>query len=171
MTKKRLSEEHKRKISLALKGVAISEEHKRKLREANLGKRHSEETKKKMSASQISSYLNGRVSATLGKKFSKEHKQKIRDANSGEKSYSWKGDDVGYMGLHYWVYKVLGKPDICQNCKKSKLSGRKIHWANISGNYKRDIIDWIRLCASCHKHFDLKNINGYINNRNLYANT
>jgi len=26
-----------------------------------------------------------------------------------------------------------------------------IHWHNISGEYKRDVSDWIRLCAKCHK--------------------
>ena len=31
---------------------------------------------------------------------------------------------------------------------------RKLHWANISGKYKRSLDDWKALCASCHKLFD-----------------
>lgn len=52
---KHLSEEHKKKLSDALKGKPLTEETKRKLSEAHkgkrtmLGKHHSEETKRKMS--------------------------------------------------------------------------------------------------------------------------
>ena len=28
----------------------------------------------------------------------------------GELNHSWKGDKVGYWGVHAWVYKQLGKP-------------------------------------------------------------
>ncbi|MEK9208255.1 MAG: hypothetical protein AAB922_07235 [Patescibacteria group bacterium] len=66
----------------------------------------------------------------------------------------WKGDNVGYRGLHYWVQRNLGKPDTCEDCGKNGLSGRKIHWANISKKYKRDKKDWKRLCVKCHKNFD-----------------
>src|SRR6185312_1937249 len=34
---------------------------------------------------------------------------------------------------------------------------RSIHWANISGKYKRDLSDWIALCTLCHTAFDNKN--------------
>lgn len=32
---------------------------------------------------------------------------------------------------------------------------KKIHWANISRLYKRDLDDWMRLCAKCHKAYDM----------------
>lgn len=69
---------------------------------------------------------------------------------TGESSTNWRGDKVKYGGLHDWVKKVLGQPTTCENCYKSKLIGRKIHWANISKKYKRDINDWERLCVACH---------------------
>ena len=73
---------------------------------------------------------------------------------SEEKAYQWKGDKVGYIALHIWVAEKLGKSDICDFCGTSGLKGRQIHWANKSHQYKRDINDWIRLCASCHRYYD-----------------
>ena len=72
----------------------------------------------------------------------------------GEKNPQWKGDNVGYHSLHSWIHRQLGMPDICEECKNFHLSGHKIHWANISGEYKRDINDWIRLCTHCHAEYD-----------------
>lgn len=66
----------------------------------------------------------------------------------------WKGDKVGYRGLHNWVATLLGKPRSCAHCRNSSLNHRNYHWANISHEYKRDVTDWIRLCAKCHKKFD-----------------
>jgi hypothetical protein len=68
--------------------------------------------------------------------------------------HNWKGDDVGYCGLHNWVYNKLGRPNECEFCKKIVKNPKAIHWANKSGNYKREVTDWIRLCVSCHKKYD-----------------
>jgi hypothetical protein len=68
----------------------------------------------------------------------------------GEKGKS----DTGYVNLHQWVSKNLGKPDTCQHCKESGLTGHKIQWANKSHKYKKDLKDWIRLCGPCHKIYD-----------------
>jgi len=46
-----LSDEHKRKVGLSLKGRQFSDEHKKKLSEAATGKHHTEKTKKKISTS------------------------------------------------------------------------------------------------------------------------
>lgn len=76
----------------------------------------------------------------------------------GDVHYAWKGDKVKYRALHTWVQKQLGVPDRCHKCKRSGLSGRKIQWANKSGKYLRKLSDWIRLCVSCHKSYDLKRL-------------
>lgn len=76
---------------------------------------------------------------------------------AGKDSPTWKGEDVGYRGLHVWVELVLGKPDTCTYCNK-KGTGHNMHWANISKQYKRDKEDWVRLCPKCHKAFDLAGI-------------
>ena len=107
-----------------------------------MGKKHSEESKAKMRIVHI------------GKKHSDDTKKKMSEGRRGEKSPVWKGDKVSYRGLHYWIADKLGKPDTCEHCRKSGLRGHFIHWANKSGEYKRDLQDWIRLCRSCHGKYD-----------------
>lgn len=68
----------------------------------------------------------------------------------------WKNITKGkYDYLHRWVGKHFGKPDICEKCGKSGLSGQKIQWSNVSGKYTREREDWERLCTSCHKKKDV----------------
>lgn len=81
---------------------------------------------------------------------------KKRPEVTDSKNAQWKGDEVGYRALHMWVVRKLGQPDSCINCGKNGLTGRKIHWSNISGKYLRDISDWQRLCTPCHKTYDMK---------------
>lgn len=102
----------------------------------------------------------------LGKKFSKEHKEKLSKSLRGyhnspktefrsgpeEGHPRWKGDKVGYYGLHKWVGKHLGKPQKCMFCGKKRF----LHWANKSKKYLRNLMDWISLCAKCHHKFDNK---------------
>ena len=83
----------------------------------------------------------------------------ISVAQTGVKNHQWK-DDVGYHSLHAWVKRWKGKPNLCDMCKIiGKFNGRKwsIHWANKSGEYKRDLEDWVGLCAKCHHQYDKKN--------------
>jgi len=66
---------------------------------------------------------------------------------------SWTGTISEYKSLHYWVSKYLGKPCVCEKCGDVE-QGKKIHWANKSGEYKKEKGDWVRLCAKCHYQFD-----------------
>jgi hypothetical protein len=70
-----------------------------------------------------------------------------------ENNNKWKGDDVGYYGLHIWIANHFGKPKKCEKCNCE--DDKRYHWHNISGDYKRDKDDWIRLCPSCHKKLHL----------------
>jgi len=82
---------------------------------------------------------------------------KKRPEISEENHYLWAGNEVGYIGLHEWVYRKLGQPDTCEFCGKSGLSGHKIHWANKKPYlYRRNLNDWLRLCAKCHNEYDSK---------------
>jgi endogenous inhibitor of DNA gyrase (YacG/DUF329 family) len=74
----------------------------------------------------------------------------LTDENHGH----WKGVEVSYRNLHRWIERKLGKPNKCVTCGRLGY-GRHMHWANISEKYTRDLSDWIRLCASCHKKYDL----------------
>ena len=69
------------------------------------------------------------------------------------KHYKWKGDKVGYYGVHDWITKHYGQPVGCQECGLNDPK-RVYHWANLSGEYKRDINDFKRMCVSCHRKFD-----------------
>ena len=80
------------------------------------------------------------------------------NAKQGELNPNW-NENVGYTGLHMWVYSKLGKPKKCEHCGKDNLKGKFIQWANKSGDYSRDVSDWLRLCGSCHKKYDLARIN------------
>lgn len=102
------------------------------------------------------------IAVRKGFKMSEDHKRKISEShlgkkllsNSGELNYLWKGNKVTYSGLHHWVKSKLGTPSKCECCKTDGLSGKMIHWANKSQKYKRDTLDWLRLCAKCHKKYD-----------------
>lgn len=146
MEKRHLSEEHKKRIGLANskslkdyfqtpKGMWQAERHSRTLK---------------------------------GKKQSQASNNKRRMALWGKKNHQWKGDVVGYRALHKWVEHSLGKAGRCENknCHYPRkdqrgvlmLRPKRFHWANISHKYKRDLSDWIQLCASCHMLNDLGKI-------------
>lgn len=74
-------------------------------------------------------------------------------AKTGEKNNNWKGDEVGYRSLHLWVERKMGRPCNCSSCSKYG-TGTDMQWANKSGEYKRIITDWIRLCRKCHGAYD-----------------
>lgn len=68
----------------------------------------------------------------------------------GERNCKWKGNEVGYFGLHTWVGRHKKKNEICSNCFKSGYT----EWANKSHKYKRDLSDWLELCKPCHAKYD-----------------
>ena len=114
----------------------------------NKGIPMSEKTKKKIS----NTLKNNPVKYWLGRKMTKNHKKKLAESRTGEKNGRWLGNNVGYIALHQWVSKNLGKPQHCAVCKSTEK--KMYHWANISRAYKRELSDWIRLCVSCHWKFD-----------------
>ncbi len=112
-----------------------------KIRSKAIGRKHSEETKQKL--------RNIRKLQVIPK-WTEEMKKKYRGKNASR----WKGDEVGYRSLHRWVESESGKPRFCEHCKRTDLPQRNYHWANKSGKYRRILIDWLRLCALCHKRYD-----------------
>jgi hypothetical protein len=73
-------------------------------------------------------------------------------ANFGERNPNWKGDNITYGTKHKRLYRRLGQPSFCEGCGTE--NAKRYHWANISGKYKNELDDWIRLCVSCHNRFD-----------------
>ena len=74
-------------------------------------------------------------------------------ARKNELSGMWVGDKVSYPALHTWIRNKLGTPNYCTKCDGKKA--KRFDWANISREYKRDVNDFIRLCRSCHKKYDM----------------
>ena len=75
--------------------------------------------------------------------------------NENEKHGLWKGDKVRYNALHQWIGRHKPTPEYCEHCNLTVL---RYEAHNISGNYIRDIDDFIYLCNSCHRkeHIKLK---------------
>ncbi|MDD5407096.1 MAG: hypothetical protein PHE73_09185 [Sulfurovaceae bacterium] len=104
--------------------------------------------------------------ASKGRKHSKKTKNKISEIrkknpvksiykkgdNIGNKNWNWKGDNVGYDGIHAWVHNWLGKATYCSNDKTHKAA--RFEWSNKSRKYKRDLTDWESLCSKCHRKED-----------------
>ncbi len=85
-----------------------------------------------------------------GHKLSDKHIEKLRSLNLGENNRLWKGDEVGYFGLHVWVRRHFPPPDKCGFCHEKK----KLQLANMTGVYDREFKNWKYLCSKCHMDFD-----------------
>jgi hypothetical protein len=89
---------------------------------------------------------------------SKEQRLKISKSHvglkglSGEKGANWLGDNVGYAGIHQWLRLMFGSPKICEKC--GTKNAKKYEWANITGIYKRERKNFMRMCTSCHHRLD-----------------
>lgn len=64
----------------------------------------------------------------------------------------WKGDEAGYTAKHQWIHRKFGKASQCVHCGIE--DAKRYEWANVSGEYKRNIDDWLELCKSCHIKYD-----------------
>lgn len=69
----------------------------------------------------------------------------------GKRNHYYKGPKADYSALHHWIAREKGRPAYCEQCDKT--SG-KFEWANIDGKYRRELVDWIRLCVQCHRKYD-----------------
>lgn len=142
---------HDKKITMK-KGFKFSKETREKMSKAKLGHVVSLETREKIS----------------------KHSYRGLDSENP----SWKGDNIGYRGIHVWVKRKLGKPIKCENpeCFYPKkdiygrilLKSKRFVWANISGEYKRDLSDWHQLCTSCNHKDGVKKHERFIERR-VYA--
>ena len=63
-----------------------------------------------------------------------------------------KNDVPEYRDLHKWIIRELGRPLKCERCKT--ITAKIYDWANKTGEYKRELDDWMRLCRKCHSNYD-----------------
>ncbi len=94
-----------------------------------------------------------------------EHKSSETEFQKGEnfeeKNNKWKGDNVGYGGIHTWLQRRYGDANKCENRENNILNFKcskttnNYDWALIKGRkYKRNRRDFIMLCHSCHLKYD-----------------
>ena len=70
--------------------------------------------------------------------------------NKGAKHHRWKGDDIGYQGIHRWL-KAEYKKICCDFCSKTE----KLEWALKKGKeMSRDRNNYFVLCVKCHRKYD-----------------
>ena len=78
-----------------------------------------------------------------------EYAERARN-KSGEKHPAWRGTSVSYKTLHDWVNRHKERTGTCSHCGEA---GRT-DWANISGEYRRELSDFFELCRKCHFRYD-----------------
>ena len=114
-------------------------------------------------------FKRGEKSAFFDRIHKEETKTKMSLLKVNERNPNWKGTQVSYDSLHAWIYRKLGMPSTCEFCGQSSEDYRKINWANKSGEHKRELSDWIRLCKSCHNKYDNLGKNQKRNKRGQYS--
>jgi hypothetical protein len=94
---------------------------------------------------------------TIDSPESSENRRRARKLRGSEHP-NWKGDAVGYFALHAWLERNKPRTGICGQCGSKPESKKRTvatEWANVSGEYRRDLDDYIELCVSCHKRRDM----------------
>jgi len=90
-----------------------------------------------------------------------ETRRRMSEAQIGKRTGPahplWRGDNAGYGALHSWVARHRKKTGVCEDCGRyfGTKGVRGTQWANISGEYRRDLADFRELCRWCHAAFDL----------------
>ncbi len=79
-------------------------------------------------------------------KITTEQRAKLSLTKLGKNNPMWKGDDIGYQGIHARVKLYKIKPLRCEDCNEIK----PLDLANISQEYKLDLDDWEWICRKCH---------------------
>ena len=79
---------------------------------------------------------------------------RLKIAKRAEQHPSWKHEGPAYTTIHSWLIRTFGKATKCEWCPG--LEAKRFDWANISLTYKRDRNDFIQLCPSCHKKWDMR---------------
>ena len=79
------------------------------------------------------------------------HRQRVSASLIGNHR-RWLGDKAGYVAVHIWMVKHLGKASHCSFNPTHKA--KRFEWANKYHSVSRNIEDYIQLCPSCHRIFD-----------------
>lgn len=130
-----------------------TKEAREKIRKANLGKTHSLETRERLSTIHKGKRYSPKTEFKKGRRSWNTGIRQLQTTN--EKHPLWKGDSVGYVGLHYWVRRKLGNASRCARAD-STCKGM-FEWCNLDGEYTRDLDTWESMCRSHHRRYDYQN--------------
>lgn len=61
--------------------------------------------------------------------------------------------DPKYMNVHQWLIRKYGRAQRCEN--ESQHIGRNYQWANVTGEYEKEVKNFKQLCRSCHAKLDM----------------
>lgn len=66
-----------------------------------------------------------------------------------------KKKNVGYWGVHSWLYSNFGKAKVCEKCGSDK----RVQWSKLKNkSYKRKRENFWQLCCLCHMEYDKTSI-------------
>lgn len=116
------SDETRAKLAAALRGRELSAEHRRNIAKG--------------------------IREAGPREFTPEGRTRFRQATGGENHYGWKGESASYNSQHHWIRYHRERMNECAECGRSTVA---TEWANISGEYRRDLDDYRELCIPCHK--------------------
>ena len=85
--------------------------------------------------------------------FKKGYKQSKRTKKIISETHKGKFKSESYNALHYWIRTYGPDKRACEICKKKNCF---LEWASKSHEYKRDLDDWMLVCRSCHKKYDIR---------------
>jgi hypothetical protein len=118
------------------------------------GATHSSESRQRMST------------AHKGSVFTDDHRARLRERSNdhlqSDRHYGWKGDAASYLSKHQWVYRRKPRTGECEECGtrppafRNRTTGTE--FANVSGEYRRDVDDYRELCHACHTTFDQERV-------------
>lgn len=149
--------EHSLAISRSLKGHSVSPETRRKIGNANRGRKLSPKDKERVTK-QLRELAKGKIGVARPQSVRdkiRKSKKGIATVGAGEIHPLWRGDEVGYSGIHIWLKDNYGKASQCQNINCKSVS-KNYDWAKLRGvEYKRNRSNFIQLCKSCHRKYDV----------------
>ena len=62
---------------------------------------------------------------------------------------------MSYSNIHWWLRKIYGKANKCENSKCIYKNPKRFEWALLKGRkYERNRKNYIMLCPSCHRKYD-----------------
>lgn len=164
MTRKKLSEEHKKKISESLKGCKVWNKGKSSW---NKGKPMSESAKQKLSESLKEGYKKGRQNWMKGlnlsdsrvKSLVKKRTKTVKEKGTFalENNPRWKGGKIAYKNM---ALKHYGRK--CMLCGKEDERERFIQVHHKDKDRSNNVLENLEvLCAKCHKSKHPQHISDY----------